>query len=562
MNLNDRPDDDPLQRLLNGFILGSAPDVDSLDEEGLTLASQVVGWLTGVPYREPLDLPDLDDIRRRLEFRRLINPLQRMVGDHFHGRADDLARIRRHVDGPPGQPLVIWGLGGVGKSTLIARAAPDLSALGSPIVYLDFDRKTLSPDRPASLLLEAVRQVGAQMAPNDTTAISTAVVLTRELTRDLADASKMGTSSPLSGAVGLERLSSFDSIVNAVPSWSGRPLLVAIDTFEDVQYRSSQTVRLLLSFLGQWQDKVPAVRVVIAGRAPIEGRRDPEMEIELKGLDPESAVHCLIDLGVPDGFARFVYEHVGGKPLSLHLAAEVVRRQSVQALAADIEGEEFAKQLDQAMVDGFLFRRVIDQIHNPRVRKLAHPGLVLRYITPTLIRRVLAGPCQIDVPDDATAQELWDNLALETSLVVVEAGAVLRHRPDLRNEMLHLLRKTKRGQAVAIHLAAVDFYARAYEESRDPEERSGTVPRSCITASAWSSRQRSWTPAGPPRPNPTCVGPSTSCHGKGWPTSLPRAEASLPEVLNPLKRWAWAMTSGRGPNWRSGSGRPRSGSAN
>ncbi|MFI5459806.1 MAG: hypothetical protein ACHRXM_30660 [Isosphaerales bacterium] len=121
LTLNDRPAADPLQRLLDGFILGPAPQVDALDEDGLKLVSQVVGWLTGVPSREPLDLPDLDDIRRRLEFQRLVNPLRRMAGDHFHGRAEELAQVRNHLDGPPGPPMVIWGLGGVGKSALAPR---------------------------------------------------------------------------------------------------------------------------------------------------------------------------------------------------------------------------------------------------------------------------------------------------------------------------------------------------------------------------------------------------------------------------------------------------------
>jgi len=482
LTLNDRPAADPLQRLLDGFVLGPAPDVDALDEEGLKLASQVVGWLTGVPSREPLDLPDLDDIRRRLEFQRLVNPLRRLAGDHFHGYADELAQVRNHLDGPAGPPLVIWGLGGLGKSTLIARAALDLidgsSPAGpAPIVYLDFDSKALAPERPASLLLEAVRQVSAQLPKGSTAASSAAVMLMHELTEDLtpstAASTETGSASDyaarLSGELGLERLMSFNGMLNAVLDWAKRPLLVAVDTFEDVQYRSKQTVDLLLTFLGQWQDKVPAVRVVIAGRARLEYRTGPE--IILKGLDPESAVHCLIDLGVPADSAGFVYEHVGGSPLSLHLAAEVVRRKSVQALADDIAGDEFTHRLDQAMVAGFLFRRVIDQIHNPQVRKLAHPGLVLRYITPALIREVLAGPCQIDVPDDATAQLLWDDLARETSLVVVEAGAVLRHRPDLRREMIRLLRETRRGQAAAIHLAAVDFFARAHETSHDPRDR-------------------------------------------------------------------------------------------
>ena len=414
--LNDRPVGDPLQKLLDGLILGTMPGVDDLGEDELTLAAQVVGWLTGVPAREPLPLPDLDAIRRRLDLLRLVGPLRRMAGERFHGRVGELARNREHVDGPPGQPLVIWGVGGVGKSSLVARAALDLidgrwPGGPGPVVYLDFDRKLLSPERPASLLLEAVQQVAAQMPARNTSAL----VLTQLLTEDLqgpADGPAGASPAPdaawmLSGSIGSHRFSSFADMLTEVSHWSGRPLLVALDTFEDIQYRSKQTVGLVWNFLGQLQDTVPQVRVIIAGRARVEGREGPE--IELPGLDADSAVRCLVDLGIPGDSARFVYDHVGGNPLCLHLAAEVVHRESVQALAEGVAGDEFGGMLRQGLIAGFLFRRILGQIHNPEVRKLAHPGLVLRWITPELIREVLAGPCEVEVPDDAKAARLWRN---------------------------------------------------------------------------------------------------------------------------------------------------------
>ena len=48
---------------------------------------------------------------------------------------------------------------------------------------------------------------------------------------------------------------------------------------------------------------------------------------------------------------------------------------------------------------------------------MAHPGLVLRRVTPDLILKVLAQPCGIEVPDEETARELFDELAREVSLV-------------------------------------------------------------------------------------------------------------------------------------------------
>ena len=63
-------------------------------------------------------------------------------------------------------PLLVYGPGGVGKSTLIAKFILDhVGSAGGPqlpFVYLDFDRPGISANSPLTLLMEAVRQLGAQ----------------------------------------------------------------------------------------------------------------------------------------------------------------------------------------------------------------------------------------------------------------------------------------------------------------------------------------------------------------------------------------------------------------
>ena len=316
---------DPFQKLLDGLILGTMPGVDDLGEDELTLAAQVVGWLTGVPAREPLPLPDLDAIRRRLDLLRLVGPLRRMAGERFHGRVGELARYREHVDGPPRQPLVISGIGGVGNRRWrpggarphrrpLARRAP----AGR---LLDFDRELLSPERPASPLLEAVQQVAAQMPAGNTSAL----VLTQLLTEDLqgpADGPAGASPAPdpasmFSGSIGSHRFSSFADMLTKVSHWSaGRVGSTRSRTFST---GSKQTVGLVWNFLGQLQDTVPQVRVIIAGRARVEGREGPG-ESQLPGLDADSAVRCLVDLGIPGDSARFVYDHVGGATPSAYIS--------------------------------------------------------------------------------------------------------------------------------------------------------------------------------------------------------------------------------------------------
>lgn len=468
LTLNARSRTDMLQQLLDGYIRGEAPPVDQLEEEWLTVAIQVVGWLTGVPLDEPLLLPDLDAMRRRLDLLRLVNPLRRMVGGHFHGRTTELTAIREHVAGPPGPPLMIWGVGGTGKSTLLAKVAlafveGEWAKGPAPIVYLDLDRKLLPVEQPAALLLEAVRQLTSQLRDHVVGA-----ALLAELIREDLQMGARSAAFPLTGTGGGDRLARFADFLADVPEWSGRPLLFVLDTFEEVQYRSKQTVELVWRFLGQLQDKVPQTRIVVAGRVLVEGHAG--RNLELTGLDEASAVACLASLGVSRELAATIYDHVGGNPLALRLAAELVRLEPAASVADYLAGDDFRNRLREELVQGYLFRRILGHIHSTAVRKLAHPGLVLRRITPELIQEVLAGPCQIQVPDRKTADRLWRELARETALVVQESGEVLRHRPDLRREMIGLLRESKLGQVLAIHQTAVAYYSRFDDTASRAEE--------------------------------------------------------------------------------------------
>jgi hypothetical protein len=46
----------------------------------------------------------------------------------FQGRADILERVRNYIQGPSKQPLVLWGEGGCGKSSVLAKIASESSS--------------------------------------------------------------------------------------------------------------------------------------------------------------------------------------------------------------------------------------------------------------------------------------------------------------------------------------------------------------------------------------------------------------------------------------------------
>jgi formylglycine-generating enzyme required for sulfatase activity len=149
--------------------------------------------------------------------------------------------------------------------------------------------------------------------------------------------------------------------------------------------------------------------------------------------------------------------------LTLKLAARLVK------VAAEEAGPEGIRSLETGIValvkgksiEAQLYHRILDHIHDPEVKKLAHPGLILRKITANLIEEVLAGPCGIDVSRPGKAQELFDKLAKEIAVVENYESGVLMHRPDVRALTLRMLIEDQKMKDIAkeINEGAIRYYA-------------------------------------------------------------------------------------------------------
>ena len=152
---------------------------------------------------------------------------------------------------------------------------------------------------------------------------------------------------------------------------------------------------------------------------------------------------------------------VGGNPLSLRLAADVLSRETDQNF--DELGEEALWQrVGDSIVQGRLYERIVGHIHEGPIQKLALPGLVLRYLTWELIRDVLARPCGVEVKDAAAARTLFDQLAKEIAVgSQSDDRTKLVLRAELRRTVLADFRKDVQtaDRRRMIHEAAVDFYA-------------------------------------------------------------------------------------------------------
>ncbi|WLB87860.1 hypothetical protein QIH91_35050 [Bradyrhizobium japonicum USDA 135] len=191
----------------------------------------------------------------------------------------------------------------------------------------------------------------------------------------------------------------------------------------------------------------------------------PANFLEVGSLDNNAAIAFLQAQGVVDTeLAARIVGQVGGLPLSLKLAASLIKRDGADAKGVrNLAGRSsFWFSASDEMIQGQLFERILGHIHNPQVERLAHPGLVMRRITPDVILKVLNEPCSLDITSIEEAQSLFNELRNETALVVInqdEDAEELIHRPDLRRIMLKLLVQKSPAQVRDIHQRAITWYS-------------------------------------------------------------------------------------------------------
>ncbi|MGW8884178.1 AAA family ATPase [Streptomyces sp. NPDC055749] len=495
------------------YLSGSPPQPADGTAAELADTLQAVQWLSQVPGMS--GLPDVGELQRAMEQARLLQPLERLVRGDFQGRSSELGELRGYVGLPaepaaataPEQaghtpradarpalvpPLVVHGPGGMGKSTLLAKFLLDAIHDHSPcfpFAYIDFERPTLSIHEPVTLIAEAARQLGVQY-PAFRAELGVladecqqAAFSQREGEERVTQLHELATTRTVMGrsssqafqllATGREtdlvrRVADVLVRAVAVAEREDPPFVMVIDSFEKAQYSGSPVMGRMWAICVAFQQVYPRLRVVVSGRAPVDhpAKTMASLEIELRDLDPSAAVGLLMSCGVKDAdVARALADRVGGHPLSLRLAARAF------ALAGGKIGgtgeligslperrDQLFRRVDQLLVQGILYDRILHHIANDDVRRLARPGLVLRIITPQIIKDVLAEPCGLRVETLDDARLLFDELT-RLDLVEQTGAEAVRHRADVRAIMLRLPGSDRTDLMRTVERRAVEYYA-------------------------------------------------------------------------------------------------------
>lgn len=456
LNVNQRRPEGALQRAFERVLEPGPITLDDLLRDDLAALLTVHGWVDGV-----LDgVPDPAAILKALRRTDLLAPMHRLTSSGFVGRDDEMQKLAAFVFGPqPIAPLFVFGPGGVGKSTLMARfILTQVESRDLPIAYLDIDRPTIRPDHPPTLLLEAIAQLQHQLEAPTGQVESVAKELEYALRRH-EDGRQLESAAPEDWTTQL--------FANNLTQWlKGRTALVVIDTVEEAQFLGSDVMGPFVEFVCQIQRLVPGGRVVLSGRTlpdeylweafpaimqaprlpdsgpPLDLIPEPHRPVNVDVLDPPSARELLQSsleaAGVPrlnDDNLEDVIRIVSRNPMCLKLAARLVRDEGVAALRED--RTKLLTRLRAEKIQALLYGRILRHLHGDDVKKVAYPGLIVRRIDADVIAKVLAGPCEIELGPERNEFTILSDLAKEAALVETDpADGSLRHRPDVRRAML------------------------------------------------------------------------------------------------------------------------------
>jgi hypothetical protein len=499
-----------LQTVLDMFIDGRPLDIGDRSEAELMAALHVIRW--GLKASSLASMPDLvppgfvrDDVEGRLALMETLRPVREITADGCVGREEELSQLHRYVyETPSGQSLydlpamLVHGVGGVGKSTLVAQFVRELADRRTAWAYLDLDRPSLASFEPLALLRDIVRQIGSQH-PLLRRALDSETLFAEETSKGV-------------GAESSRRepwLALANSIAKLLVGVLDGPLVVVLDTYEELQRHDAREPSPmggeLYRMFARLSDDIPHFRLVVSGRAPAtdfvaSGHNQIAQEVLAVGpLAPAAAALALQrlyerELGRRIGASKVsaarvprpgrrrldpdlveeVLRTVGRSPLTLKLAARVLAREGGAAVRATADAAHAAQRADAlervraGFVEGFLYHRVLRHLRGvgtvepETLQRIARACIPLRRITPDLLSRVvlpIVGATSVSTAD------VMAGLAAEAAFTEAESEG-LRLRDELRGPALLALWYSDSSALIAeVHRRAEAFYA---GRPRDP----------------------------------------------------------------------------------------------
>lgn len=437
--------------------------------------SAIIFALPHVDKKERKALRQIEDRYERVaEVRARTVQRKAILSGGLHGRNDERDAVRAFLNegvvAPPIDPLpqrdgsnagarlLITGGPGMGKSAFLVDLLKTIEESSEEIlpIHFDFDLPTLCFGGETAWTDELTRQIGFAKPE-----------LERDLSRVRAQAAarrrRLGGDSGEVGSGSLLR-----SVSEQLAGFSSRVLIFA-DTAEELIARDRRDLfssdpaatrfwqfidwtEVLGDFLGA------GIGVVLAGRTdpPVP---DPILAgwfagwLKLPPLQSEPASQLLYEHAAFLDTAELsaCVDAVGGMPLHLILVAKqlsMLPPEERQSYIAELQSEGLPGAKSNRVMQT-LYSRFIDRLGSidlptpltiDDIRRLAHPGLLLREVTPTLLREVIAPAAGVDLSNLDHLNAAFDALRRQVWLVVPgSTPESLRHHPETRRAMVPLM---------------------------------------------------------------------------------------------------------------------------
>ncbi len=444
--------------------------------DALATAKEVVRWLQAI--RADVDAPSSQRLTGMLELRSRDAELD-FLAHRTVGREEELQKLTSFVRkvwraGPSEAMLSVFrleGVGGIGKSTLaadFARHHLPREHSESILLWIDYDRLRVRPEDVGSVLLEVSRQLGWAI-PEAADALRRARAALR--------AERPGSDGRI------DYRAAIDSIAHAVvgPGRArlSRPVLIVLDTFEQVDRVPGQTAHILGALDSLRARMFDSLAVLACGRALFsEGFGEVAVNDQtegLRGLGREASRALLTGRGgigdaAANGFIA-AFDDLGdafrdriGVPMLLMLVARLIRDGHFKLEDRDVAG--IREAADATIATAYIYGRILERLPE-ELRALAHPGLAVPEVSAEMIEHVVWPVVHPDrfPPTPERAYELYRQLSHETWLVDPVPGSVplrVRHRADLRRAMLHRMRTDPAASAslLSLHARAFEWHGR------------------------------------------------------------------------------------------------------
>lgn len=422
----------------------------ALTDPGLSVAT-CEKLIRGLSFAQPVAPASdrLDAIRAAMALiKAQADPDVTLIESGCFGRDDEIAKLEAFVAErttakgmtAPFALAYVGGIGGVGKSTLLAEVRKRQRAAGTICLLLDFDRPGIEGGDRLGLTREIARQVAETVG-------APAAELYSEIAKASVESGEKGPSKiSLSGDL-LDK-------VGAVLVAADRPVLLSLDTLEALTWRGDSAASGLVDWLGQFNRVVLKLAVIAAGHETLpQAIATVASTVPLTGLPNAAARQFLLKAFKLEGpEAKRLIAFAKGNSLVLRLGGKVLsvdgNGKALDELPADAEAHIKA---------GLLYRLILSRLPDEDLKAVAHPGLLLRQINAQLLIDVIAPEVGLAVTDAVQAQELLGRLKAHGWLVQEQDGWLLQ-RSELRPVLLDAQLSENRQRAKRIFAAAAEWH--------------------------------------------------------------------------------------------------------